>query len=135
MPKFCSSCGKELEENATTCSGCGKTIVESKENTTTGTVQVNQTIVTPKHTTNGMAIAGFVISLVSLLCCGSTSFLGLIFSIVGLVSAKNYDGDGKGLAIAGIILSSLFVILFVIFMSMGILASIFESASYSTYYY
>lgn len=132
MAKFCSSCGKELEENASTCNNCGNPVPkEEATNTSTNpsTVQVTQTVVTQRKS-NGMATAGFVISLVSLICCGGSSFLGLIFSIVGLVNAKNCDGEGKGLAIAGIIISSLFIIIFIIFMALGFLASAYESMMY-----
>lgn len=47
---------------------------------------------------NGFAIAGFV-------CSFFTSIIGLIFSIIGLNQIKRQDGKGKGLAIAGIIIS------------------------------
>ena len=61
-----------------------------------------------------MAIAGFVISLVSfLLCCGSLSWLSLIFSIIGVVGAKKLMGKGKGLSIAGIIISVLGLLFFI----------------------
>jgi hypothetical protein len=53
--------------------------------------------------TNGLAIAGFVLSF---LC----SILGLIFSIIGLNQAKARGQGGQGLAIAGIIISSLSII-------------------------
>ncbi len=51
--------------------------------------------------TSGMAIAGFVLSFF----CG---LLGLIFSIIGYNECKNSQGavQGQGLALAGIIISS-----------------------------
>ena len=49
--------------------------------------------------TNGMAIAGFV-------CSFFFQILGLIFSIIGLCQIKNSGENGRGLAIAGIIISS-----------------------------
>ena len=56
--------------------------------------------------TNSFAIAGFVISIVSsALCCGIFNILGLIFSIIGLTKSKELDNEGKGLAIAGIVIS------------------------------
>jgi hypothetical protein len=53
--------------------------------------------------TNGMAIAGFVLSF---FC----SVLGLIFSIVGLNQIKERGQGGRGLAIAGIVISVLSII-------------------------
>ena len=51
--------------------------------------------------TNGFAIAGFVLSLL-----GCVGILGLIFSIIGLSKSKEWN-DGKGLSIAGLIISIL----------------------------
>ena len=56
--------------------------------------------------TNGYAIAGFVLAFLQL------GILGLIFSIIGLVTSKEY-GNGKGFAIAGIVLSILHFILII----------------------
>ena len=52
---------------------------------------------------NGYAIAGFVLSFFF-------TILGLVFSIIGLSKSKEYNGNGKGLAIAGIILSVLHLV-------------------------
>ena len=65
---------------------------------------------------SGMSIAGFVISLISLLCCClgpyisiALSVLGLIFSIIGIVSSKK-TGKANGLAIAGVVISVVSII-------------------------
>ena len=142
MAKFCRECGKELEENSKFCNNCGTKIEEEKteetntsnENTNesaasnAGTnVTYNQTYVTKKS--NGMAIAGFVISLVSLLCCGYSSWLGLIFSIIGLVNANKNEGEGKELAIAGIVISSILLIIIVLLTIFGVMASVTDDVS------
>lgn len=142
MAKFCRECGKELEENSKFCNNCGTKIEEEKteeantsnENinesaaSNAGTnVTYNQTYVTKKS--NGMAIAGFVISLVSLLCCGYSSWLGLIFSIIGLVNANKNEGEGKGLAIAGIVISSILLIIIVLLTIYGVMASVTDDVS------
>jgi hypothetical protein len=64
--------------------------------------------------TSGMAIAGFILALIS------CSLLGLIFSIIGYNEVKNSNGmkTGGGLAMAGIIISiAWFVIGIMIFAS------------------
>mgnify|MGYP006281257871 CR=1 FL=1 len=67
--------------------------------------QVNPYAQPPK--TNGMAVAGFVLSI---LYC--TAVLGLIFSAVALYQiSKNPNQGGKGLAIAGLVLGIIFTIL------------------------
>lgn len=60
----------------------------------------------PSQKTNGMAIAGFVLSFF----CG---LLGLIFSAVALSQISKSGEGGKGLAIAGLVLSILsFLVVF-----------------------
>lgn len=58
--------------------------------------------------TSAMAIAGFVMAFLWLL-----AFLGLAFSIAGYVEAKRSRGviGGGGLAVAGIIISSLMILI------------------------
>lgn len=116
MGKFCSNCGTELAKDANACSNCG-TLVDQAPKTVDSTV---------KNQTNGFAIAGFVLSLVSLVCCGITSTLGLIFSIIGLVQSKKMDGKGKGLAIAGIVICCVFVVLVILLYALGFATAIAE---------
>jgi hypothetical protein len=62
----------------------------------------------PAQKTNGMAITGFVCSLLGIPCCftGLFGVLGLIFSLIGLSQIKhNPQYTGKGMAIAGVIIS------------------------------
>lgn len=81
--------------------------------------------------TNGFAVAGFVISLVStILCCGSFNWLSLVFSIIGLVNSKKMNGEGKGLSIAGIVINSVFWILIILLFALGVTASILEELTY-----
>ena len=130
MANFCSNCGKEILNDDKFCMNCGKSINEkenqiqieqSKNNETiTQIQQPDNNVVTQNNNqtkyTNGFGIAGFVISLVSLLiCCGSFSWLSLIFSIIGLVNANKNNGEGKGLSIAGIIISAIVVVLVIAF--------------------
>jgi len=53
MSKFCGNCGKELHDGQDICLNCGK-VVSNK-------VSKNQ-----KKKTNGLAISGFVVSILSL---------------------------------------------------------------------
>ncbi len=73
-------------------------------------------------TTNGMAVAGFILSLLGspgmccCYCCFFTlpcSILGLIFSCIALSQInRNPMQGGKGLAIAGLVISILGLLLF-----------------------
>ncbi|MBE7088802.1 MAG: zinc-ribbon domain-containing protein [Clostridiales bacterium] len=85
--KFCTHCGSLIDEHAVVCVKCGCNTDEKN------------TPVRKKF--NGLAIAGFVLSFFDWFC-----FLGLIFSIIALVVINKKDQRGKGLAIAGIVISA-----------------------------
>lgn len=134
MSKFCTNCGTKLEDDVVFCTGCGQKVEDNggsapSNNNPAGNVTVNVSNVGngAAKKTNGLAIAGFVTSLVStLLCCGAFNMIGLILSIVGLVKAKDYDGNGKGMAIAGIIICAVVMVL-------SIIVSIILAISGTTY--
>ncbi len=99
---FCKKCGANIPDNSAVCPYCGDITAMSAQHQT---IVVQNDVSADK---NGMAIAGFVLGLIGFLSFG-TSFifeiLGLIFSIVGICKAKGANDNGKGLAIAGLILS------------------------------
>ena len=120
--KFCEKCGTPVDGKNT-----------AKAEAVQPTVIVNNTTA-PAKKSNGMAVAGFVTSLVNaILCCGSFSLITLILSIVGCVNAKKCDGEGKGLAIAGIIISAIMMVIGLIywlFFGFAMFASAMEEAGY-----
>lgn len=105
---FCKNCGKELHNDAVMCVNCGK-VVNAEFFRTQPALPAVQSApnVQPApmvKKVNGFAIAGFVLSffgIVSWLC----AVLGLVFSIIGVSSSKKTN-SGKGLGIAGIVISS-----------------------------
>ena len=119
MAKFCVNCGQEVPAGNNVCTNCGTPV-----NGGNTTVVVNNTQPTQS---NGFALAGFIVSLVStFLCCGSLNTISLILSIVGLVKAKDYSGAGKGLAIAGIVISAIVIVISIILVILGYGAALFE---------
>ena len=92
MSKFCSNCGKELKEKETICSNCG-TIIQSEASSA-----------------DKKAVTGLVLGLISIiawilpLAGYPISICGVVFSSKGLKSTTN-----KGKAIAGLILSIIFL--------------------------
>lgn len=78
--------------------------------------------------TNSMAIAALVMGILSvtvgLLCCGPLfSILGVIFSLVSLSQIKKNPEQqaGRGMAIAGLVMSILGLIVFIILFAFGFL--------------
>lgn len=67
---------------------------------------------------NTIGLIGFILSILSIFTCGITSVIGLILSIVGLNESKKCNNDKKGLSIAGIVISSvMLLILFLLVIS------------------
>ena len=66
--------------------------------------------------TNGMAITGFVMAICSavLCCCGILAIPSLFFSIVGFKQTADGNQKGKGLALAGIIISAVVLVIWLI---------------------
>lgn len=114
MSRFCTNCGKETQGTEAFCTGCGAKLEAAPVQPTSYSTPGYQAPVTT--TSNGVATAGFVVTLIStILCCGSFNIIGLILSIVGLVNSKNIPGNkGKGLAWAGIIINIVFVVLVIV---------------------
>ena len=122
MKKFCSKCGKENKATSKYCEFCGNQLAEEKaEVVKTEAVSLEPT------PNNGMAIAGFVLSFF-------VPLLGLIFSIIGLSKANSLNGNKKGLAIAGIIISAVTIVFRIVF-GLGVFAGIMDGLSSYGYYY
>ena len=85
---YCNNCGKEIDDNAVVCPHCGSA-TEKLSAATTPTAK------------NSLALVGLILSFFITLA-------GLIVSIVALKRSKQpeYAGDGKGMAIAGIVVSA-----------------------------
>jgi hypothetical protein len=66
---------------------------------------------TPAPKTSGLAVTALVLGILGAFTCGVTALFGLIFGIIAMVKVKNSGGklSGNGLALAGIILSLIFV--------------------------
>ncbi len=145
---FCSNCGQKLDDNAVTCPNCGaETGVSPAVGTEYPAEQAGETrqqqaqpgaerpqgqpgfeqqqAYQPYQTqqyqppreseSNGFAIAG-------LICAFFIPILGLIFSCIGLNRSKKMNGDGKGLSIAGIVISVLAIVIIIIYLSIFIAA-------------
>ena len=129
MNQYCPACGTKIEGDSKFCTTCGYSL-ENQANTqvnNNSNVNTNHDI-NNNFTTyegvkaaaskqNALAIAGLVTSIVSLvLCCGSISLISLILSIVGMNKAKELDGAGKNLGLAGLIVSIVGMVIFLFLM-------------------
>lgn len=69
---------------------------------------------TPK--TSGMAISSLVLGILGVFTCGITALIGLILGIIAMVKVKNSGGKlgGGGVALAGTIVSGIFLVMFLV---------------------
>ncbi len=139
--KFCAKCGNKVEqENSEKTKNVALAsevkLNEQKENVKIDAQAINQNVAQNsvnnpvnnntainKTGTNVFALIGFILSLVGILSCGSTTIFGLVLSIVGLTQVNKTKESGKGFAIAGISISSVVVFLWILFFIIGIISN------------
>ena len=76
--------------------------------------------VAPVAKTSGLAVTSLVLGILGVFTCGLTALFGLILGIIAMVRVKNSGGklSGNGLALAGIIVSTIFLFMIPIFAAM-----------------
>jgi len=99
---YCPKCGLENTEDAKTCSSCGQSL------------SVPPDLPTSDIKTSKFAIFSLILAVLGLppLCC-ITTLPALILGIIGLIEIRKSKGllKGKGLAIAGIAISLIYLLL------------------------
>lgn len=114
---FCPSCGSKIEEAGMFCVNCGYNLNRYTNNANVMMPTQNNV---PNKPSNGLAITGFVLGIISLCCCCYTNWIalvGLIFSIIGLNKAEKLNNNGKGLAIAGIVMNCISIVMAIAFLA------------------
>jgi len=86
---------------------------------------------TPPRPANGMAITGLVLGCLSLVCCQLLGIPGIIFSTVALSQLKqDSTRGGRGLAVAGLILSIVGLLFFGLLLAFGAFGTLIEQFSH-----
>lgn len=125
-PFYCAYCGKQINRSAAFCRFCGKAVYK------------NNVAPNPSHTRsapesgvkriNGLGIAGFIVAIISVLFVELEalvfifSAVGFGLSLAGVLLKKKYRGV-YGLAIAGLVISSVMLLIAIVcmpFYMMGI---------------
>lgn len=99
---YCRNCGRQVQEGTRYCPYCGSEMPCDKSIDDRQRAAWENRGYAPSRPANGYAIAGFVLAFFFAL-------LGLIFSIIGYNKSKVMYGSGRGLAIAGIIISAVWM--------------------------
>ena len=122
---FCTNCGTQNPDNVRFCANCGAAMAMPDVNNVSQAAPQPAPVMPPfvsipLKKTNITCIVGFIGSLASVLLMGLPAVVFLILSIFGLVSANKRDEKGRGFAIAGICISLVFVIVWIVAAIFGI---------------
>ncbi len=98
----CKKCGHLNEDGSKFCAGCGEKFQENQTEAKLNT----------KNGYNKNAVCSLVFSLISLVIFWWLGFAGVSCGIAALNEIKTKGGKGKGLAIAGIIVSIIDIIFY-----------------------
>lgn len=109
---FCGNCGTHLEGDPHFCPNCGAPTAPNAQS-------APRPSAAPTVKTCGYAVAGFVLGLCALLfgwicCLNILGVLGFAFSVIALCRIADSHEGGKGLAIAGLVLSILSLLFLVV---------------------
>lgn len=126
----CDKCGSEVDSNAKFCPNCGAKIepTEKAERVEVVEATVKDNSDNKVNNTeigyNVMSIVGFVLSFIPI---PKFWLVALVISIIALVQISKTKEKGKGLAIAGIAISSLIVIygLIALIFALGVVSCLF----------
>lgn len=146
MNKYCTKCGNVVNENDNFCGYCRNSLnsnisqinnqgevnnnVNQNMNQTQSINSVNNSQNINNVKTNSLAITGFIMSIASpALFCGLLSLPSLIISIIGLVKVNKTKENGKGLAIAGIIISTVTILAYILYIIL-LIAKLIDTPSY-----
>ncbi|MCL2694706.1 MAG: DUF4190 domain-containing protein [Clostridiales bacterium] len=134
---FCNYCGKELENNALICHGCGSnTILGAQPAAPAPAPSADYATAqpTPAGKPNGMAVASMICGICGFICCGVSGIVGLILGIVAKKRIKQTGEGGNGFATAGIACGAVaagFWLLYVVVLILGlVLAESFSGPVY-----
>ncbi len=74
----------------------------------------------PRAKISALAVTSLVLGVLGLFTCGATALIGLIFGIIAIVKIRNSEGrlNGFGLALAGTIVSGVFLLMIPIYAAM-----------------
>ena len=118
----CDKCGSEIDGSAKFCPNCGAKIQATEK---AERVEVVETVIRNNNTINttteagynALAIIGFILAFIPKIWV-----ISLIISIIALVQISKTKEKGKGLAIAGIAISSSIMIigLFAVILAMSV---------------
>ena len=125
--KYCKFCGSQIEDNAKFCPNCGARLEEER---VVNNISSNE----EDLPTNGLGIAGFILSLVSIFVPIVYWYFPIIALVLSSIAFAHREGKAqKGLTKAGFIISLVITILKILIV-IGIIILFGSLAEYSLEY-
>ncbi|MEV7007629.1 DUF4190 domain-containing protein [Streptosporangium sp. NPDC051022] len=87
----------------------------------------------PPRGNNGMAIATLILGIAGLFVCGLTSIVGIVLGHISLNQIKRTGEEGRGMAIAGLIMSYFGVLCWLAVLAWLVAIGVIAGSSYSSY--
>ena len=123
---YCGRCGTQNDDNARFCSECGADL--SPVNPAVVPVQPIQPApavvpIAPTHINknNVLCCVGFYGALASIVLLGTTAPVFFVISIIGLIQSKKKNELGRGLAKAGMIITSVLMFVYITGIILGLI--------------
>jgi hypothetical protein len=119
--KSCPYCKETIHKDAIKCKHCNTSLVQP-----VAAPVVSTAVSQPQAESNTEAILSFVFSFLAILpYCGFIfTIASLILGFIGLNKAKKLNGEGKGFAIAGLVISALVILVYLCLLSVYVIAMI-----------
>jgi len=119
---FCKYCGNKIDEGNKFCTACGAKVEERQEDELDAVVEsIEQSTAQeqPKKKLQGLGLAGFIVSLSSMIFFGTpllliTAIVGLILSAVALKKFNKETHKLKGFAISGLVIGIVIIGIFLL---------------------
>lgn len=102
---ICTKCGNKVKKGDTFCDKCGYELDKDSPE------YVQPVVIEHEKKDNAAAITGFVCALCAVPFCFLTTLPGFILSVYGFAQRKSCNPEREGMAMVGIVISSLLLLI------------------------
>lgn len=123
---YCPNCGTQNPDNVAFCGNCGAALTPAPTPQPAPAVYtsapqaapqpvspVMPVVEIPAQKSGVMCRVGFLVAITSFVTMGMAAPVGLILSIIGIIKANKNNETGRGFGIAGVIVSSIYIVIII----------------------
>ena len=133
---YCNNCGAQNPDDSSFCSKCGSKFAPQQTPPQQTVPQQQQATAAPARKTNGLSIAALVLGLVGILPpFAICSIPAIIMGAIALNQIKKEPAlEGKGLALAGLIIGSVILALWILLIIFIVVLAVTSSTTSSDFW-